>query len=238
MRKAVLVSLFILVLMGFQTIHAVTFDAGGGLSVALYVPDLGFIDGKLQEVTPGFEDADKPIVTWGGLGYVKISDKFRIGGYGFGGYKTISGAYINGSQAISQDVYYEMSGGGFYTEYLLPVFHSKFESVVTLGIGGAGFTMRINQIESTVTWDNILDQLTPGNDRKSLLIEMETGGFLIQPGVSVKYYLNKFFAVEANVNYMLFLLESDWEFCGTKVRNMPDHSLSAPVLGLRFIFGG
>lgn len=238
MKNSVLFFLLFFFISGLQDVHAVKFDAGGGFSAALYVPDLSFINDKLQEVTPGFEDVDKSLFTWGGLGYVRVSERIRIGGYGFGGYNTISGAYINGDHSVSQDVYFEMGGGGFYTEYITPSFHDKFEGVVSLGIGGIGFSMRINQVESTTTWDNVMDQLTPGNERENILIEMGTGGFLLHPGIGLKYYITPYFAIEGNASYILFLLEGDWEFCGSKVRNMPDHNLSAPLFGLRLIFGG
>ncbi len=48
------------------------FHGGGGFSMTLYTPDLGFLDDKLQEVTPGFDEVAGPLVMWGGMGWLSL----------------------------------------------------------------------------------------------------------------------------------------------------------------------
>ena len=165
----------------------------------------------------------------------------RIGGFGFGGEKSISGTYPDPSDSnirLPQDVSISAGGGGFYTEFILGHLLKRFEGALSLGIGGAGVSIKIAQYGNNVTWDGLFDGLTPGNLTPDKVIQISNGGFMIHPGFGLKYHVNSFFAIEGNASYMAIFMADDWKFEGVTVRDTPDIDFNAPSFSLRFLFGG
>lgn len=231
------ISIFILA----DNASARSFQGAGGFYLSFYSPDLKFLDDEVQSVTPGFKPIEGYVTTWGGLGYGMVKDRVRLGGYGFGGTKLFSGTAINPSdptQRFAQDVIFNYGGGGLYFEYVAFDKIKNFETALSMGIGFIGYDIRLSQYDSNVTWDDLMNSLTPGNDRTSFMIDMTNGGFMLHPGIGLKYYITNFFALEATANYLFVVMPDDWWFNDQKVRGMPKIDLSAPSFGLRFMFGG
>lgn len=217
------------------------FSGAGGFTVGFYNPDLDFLHNKIQSVTPGFDKIEGPIITWGGGGYGLVSEHWRIGGYGFGGEKSISGTFTdpnNEGAYLPQDVVISFGGGGFYSEYILGHIFNRLEGAISLGIGGAGVKIKIAQYSNNVTWDGLFEGFDPNVAAENKVIQISNGGILLNPGVGVKFHVNSFFAIEGMASYVMILFPGDWRFEGVTVRDTPDFEFDAPVFGMRFLFGG
>jgi|GEM_PF-2926702 len=203
----------------------------------MYAPDLDFLHQKIQEVTHGFDEVESPIFMGGGFGYGQVSDHWRIGGFGFGGEKTISGTYPHPDDLnirLPQDVTIGVGGGGFYTEFILGHLLKHFEGALSLGLGGAGVHIKIAQYRSSVTWDGLFDGFKPGELTPNIVLEISNGGFMLYPGIGLKYHVNSFFAIEGNASYMMIFMSDEWKFEGVTVRDTPDLDFNAPVFNLRW----
>jgi len=220
------------------------FNGGGGFMINFYNPDIGFLHDKIQSVTPGFDKIEGPLLLWGGLGYGQVSDHWRIGGFGFGGAKEISGTFPYRPDGADtdilrpQDVELAIGGGGFYVEYIAGHLFERLEGALSLGIGGAGVEIKLAQYNNSITWDDLFDGLEPETLPGNFSTKISNGGFLLHPGLGVKYYITDFFAIEARASYVVLLFMGDWEFEEVKIRNTPDIDFNAPSFAIRFIFGG
>lgn len=215
------------------------FSGGGGFSIGIHNPDLGFLDKEFQRFTPGYKKVEGPLFYYGGFGYGEVKDGFRIGGYGFGGGTTISGTIPN-SDRIRQDVSINIAAGGFLVEYVPLSIAKRLEVDFDLGLGFGGVGIMIDQFGSNVTWNDMMGSLDPdsASSRQTFSIDMMQGFFMIEPAVAMKYYINSFMAVEGRAGYMLMIGMGDWQFRDVKILDMPDVDLSAPTFGLRVTFGG
>ncbi len=214
------------------------FSGYGGFHISFYSPDLKFLDDKLQEVTPGFEEVKGPITLWGGGGCGQVSSHWRIGGYGFGGGVGVSGSFQDNGQSVPQDATVGLGGGGFYCEYIAGHLVNNLEGAVGLGIGGIGVTMEVTQYRGSLTWNDLFEGLLPGHNPNSFKISAANGGFFLNPSAGVKYYIGDNVAVQVVGGYFVTLLVDDWSFGDEKIRSMPDVSFNAPSLGINVLFGG
>lgn len=227
------------VLMTATPAHSIQFHGAGGFSISFYNPNVDFLKERLAEVSPGFNLSDNPVLSWGGFGYATISDNIRIGGFGFGGVKTSTSSFYSASadRRVPQDVVFEFGGGGFLFEYILPQPHRRVEGTLGFGIGGSSYSIRISQYGPNTSWDEMTEGLADSNSRDTFQMSFVNGGLMLNPGIGIKYYVLRWFAIEANASYVYNIL-GDWKFNSTAVRDMPDADFSAPMYGVRFIFGG
>jgi hypothetical protein len=217
------------------------FSGGGGFSIEFGNPKLDFLDDQIQRFTPGFKKIDGPLTFWGGFGYGEVDDNFRLGGYGFGGLFTASGTIPGATgPSIRQDVNISLAGGGVLGEYVLWHPIDRIELDADLGIGFGGTDITIDQFGPNVTWDDMMGSLAPGSSatRQTFSLSFSRAFFMLEPGVAMKFYVNGFLAVEGRASYLWVVGMGDWMFRDVKVLNMPDADMSAPVFGLRFVFGG
>ena len=107
-----------------------------------------------------------------------------------------------------------------------------------MGMGGAGVSIKIAQYSNNVTWDGLFEGFTPDNLTPNKVIQISNSGFMLHPGIGLKYHVNRFFAIEGNANYVVIFMSDDWKFEGVTVRDTPDLDFNAPVFNLRFLFGG
>ena len=220
------------------------FQGGGGMILDFYSPDLGFINDQLHRFTPGYRDVEGPLTLWGGLGYGEVSRNVRFGGFGFGGGMKESGTFPNpGNPAaprIRQDVHVDLGGGGIYSEYVLVHPIRRLEGDLNLGIGFGGMSISVFQSDGNLTWDGLWGSLNPDSihTRTNFDFSMDCGFFMLQPGVSVKYYITHFMALEGHAGYLWIVGMGDWTMNETQILDFPDVDLSAPSFGLRLVFGG
>ena len=217
-----------------------SFSGAGGPMLAFTTMDMGFINDRLALVTHGYKEMDGPVVLWGGFGYGEVADRFKFGGFGFGGANEETGTFLHQGTRVRQDVSLSLGGGGLYTEYEAVHVARRLEGSLCMGIGFGGASLRIDQFGSNVQWNDLWNSLNPDSiaSRNTFAIAMSRAFFMLVPEVGVKFFITRFMALEGRVGYMLTLNLSDWEYKDMKVLDAPDTDFSAPTFGLRLIFGG
>jgi len=243
LKKLLLIGLALALLAPAVQAERFSFAGGGGPLIGFATPDWGFVNDQTARFTPGFKKMDGALVMFGGFGYGEVAPNFKLGGYGFGGAKQVSGTFTAPSQPgvrIRQDVTVNIGGGGLYTEYEAFHFADRFEVATGIGIGFGATDLRIDQIGPNVRWDDLWGSLNPDSlaSRNTFAIEMSRGFFMLHPEVGLKFFITDFMALDARAGYLLLVNMSDWQYLDAKVLDAPDNDMSAPTFGLRLVFGG
>ena len=128
-------------------------------------------------------------LSFGGGGWAVIRN-FVIGGQGHG----LSGGTVTGA-AYSSEI--EMGYGFFDLGYMV-VSGKNLKVYPVLGLGGGGVTVRINEIGTTPTFDDVLK-----DPKRS--VELSSNGFLTKLEVNFDYILNNTGSNEGNGGFILGL---------------------------------
>ncbi len=194
----------------------------GGFSVNYLMPDMSGLNSRLREY--GYPELNEGIIGLGGQGFGMI-DHLLIGGGGFGG------------QSVSENDQYKLSysyGGGFFNiGYGIPIFR-KVQVLGIIGIGGAGGTLKFNQITGDASFDSLL-----ANPAREATISYNSFSVELSAGVQVFEIGSGFIHGLVKGGYIFYVTEPDWKFeSGNELLGGPDAGNGFPYIGVTLLFGG
>ncbi|HDH57228.1 MAG TPA: hypothetical protein ENF16_01325 [Bacteroidetes bacterium] len=232
MKKLILIFLITAIPFCAAT-SGVGFAGAGGFSFYLWKPDLGPINDELRGL--GMPELHDVAFLYGGQGFAHVSDRFRIGGMGFGGSTHVK----DFKDGYAREASFHISWGGFLMEYILyEPGYFEFYGGGTIGWGSV--SINLQKSSGPVNWDEIWNSYEPiASDTENISSKLEHSFFMLQPRLGVRYYLLDWLAISGSVDVPLVNLSSGgWSLNGDDVYDAPSLNLIQPFFQFSILAGG
>jgi hypothetical protein len=212
---------------------AAGFRGAGGFSVAVYQPDFGPINEALRSID--MPELDKPVFVYGGQGFGYISERFAIGGGGFGGFATVNDL----ENGYARTARFNIGWGGIILEYRLLEL-SRVDILAGGILGWGGVSLHLQKNLSPVSWDEIWENYEAIADTaQNISSDLTHSFFVLQPRLGVRVYLTEWMALGGSVEFPVSNLSSaGWRLNDEQVYDAPSMKLTAPFFHLSILFGG
>lgn len=176
------------------------FGGGGGYTPGWIFVNLDELNKQLIPFGSG-QLSKSGFYTSGGAGFIYIGfvPGLRIGGMGFGG-STSESSLKNG---FSNEVIYQIAGGGFTVEYTLPFIKNMAVSVGSV-IGGGSIQIELYRNSGVFNWQNLWDEISTSSSASSDIgRKMSNSFFLLSPTLSVDIPFYRFVSVRLGGGYQI-----------------------------------
>lgn len=213
MKKAVFLVLVL-------AVAAFAWEGGyGGFMFSYMMPDLSALSAPFE--ANGLPAMDEPVLTYGG-GAWGSPGGVLVGGWGFGGSRTLDGT----------DVKVKLSyGGGFFEAGYFINFWKGLGVAPVLGIGGTSIEMELRPMLGDVEFDSLL-----ANPGRTSLLEYST--FTLAPNLVINIPI-KFLALQLKGGYMWSPFQGKWKLGdGAQLWDGPEINPSGIFATACLMFGG
>jgi hypothetical protein len=206
------------------------FDAplGGGIG---YTP--GWIIPKVDGINLQLRNIDFPKITNGGFYtsgvsgfiYLGMLKSFRIGGFGFGGSRSITGEYpvaIVDPNAIElgqeqRETIYSLNGGGLSFEYTFPFVRDIAVSIGAL-LGRGSLSVELYRNRGNISWQNLWGNIYGSS---AAILTLKNTYWLFSPTLNVEIPAYRMLCFRIGAGYH-FTFGSKWIYDNNKdILNTP-----------------
>lgn len=178
------------------------------------VTSLGFfkndeINKTLKSVGMPSLNSDPMVLVGGeGYGYIMFLPNLRIGGFGTGGYRTIS--LYEPETNVKKDVEYHIRYSGFLADYVVPVAH-HFDIAGGLTIGSGSIEILMTRDNGGFKrWDDICTEFGANAQTKNVTRSLSGTFVSVNPHLNFEYTLLTWMQLRVGVGYPM-LFNADWQ---------------------------
>jgi hypothetical protein len=209
------------------------FDGAGGFSTMISKPDFGQINQELKAL--GMPEFNEALIMYGGQGFGEVSNRFRIGGMGFGGSISVND-YKNG---YARQATLSMGWGGVLLEYVIAD-PGNFELFGGGTLGWGGLRVHLQKSRTAENWNGLWENYQAAPDTAdNISTDMTHSFYIVQPRFGVRYRFIDWMAISGSIEVPLTRISGNgWRVNDQRVYNAPSLDLTAPVFHISLLFGG